>query len=152
MPAYVKIETKPEFSARISWEKWLDCPANIIWKQDWFVMPFNQMRGLYSPGVPATRVIATQIIFSTYWWRLASTVLQCNCTLLFPSLCWNDDQHKKPMIVDTSVQTDMWEEVWKIIMEKNRTSATFVTLHICLTVIIFHNTLWNFPWDLHFLI
>ena len=26
-------------------------------------MPFNQMRGLYSPGVPGTRVIATQIIF-----------------------------------------------------------------------------------------
>ena len=148
-----KLKPSLSFQARISWEKWLDCPANIIWKQDWFVMPFNQMRGLYSPGVPGTRVIATQIIFQhtrVVAVSFHSFAMQLYIAVPVSLLEWRSTQ--KPMIVDTSVQTDMWEEVWKIIMEKNRTSATFVTLHICLTVIIFHNTLWNFPWDLHFLI
>ena len=36
-------------------------------------------------------------------------------------------------------------------MEKNRTSTTFVTLHLFNTF-YFHNTLYNFRWDLNFLI
>ena len=101
MPAQFKIETKPEFLEK---NDQIVLPTLF---EDWLVMPFNQMRGQCCPGVPGTRaIVATQIIFQHTQGSGCQLPQFCNCTLLFPSLSWNGDQHKEPMIVDTSVQAD----------------------------------------------